>query len=60
MQYAFIMSLDPKAIYSKQNQLCCKPWGPTTSSNAVTDSVMHKITRCNKKQQGLIRIIIKM
>lgn len=39
----FHPSPTPKATYSKQKQLHCKPRGPTTSSNAVTtDCAMHK------------------
>lgn len=43
MPYAFIVSLDPKAIHSKQNELRCKRRGVPTSPSAVTDCVMHKI-----------------
>lgn len=51
MQHAFIMALDPKATWSKQNQLCCKPRGSTTGSNAATDSVMLKIIRWDQKKK---------
>lgn len=40
--------LTPKATYSKQNQMYCKPRGPTTSSSAAPGCVMPKITRHDK------------